>query len=135
MTKRHYQLFALMLLVGAPLLVSLLTTSFLPGLQQIAPNSPEPQRPDYMQPAPDPAAGLPPAQQEPPPGQLVQAGPQAGGSYTPVPPLDPAGVTQVGTDPMPSSPLTSDTALPGQAEQNPGILSAEDQRAMSNVEP
>lgn len=135
MTKRHYQLFALLLLVGAPLVVSLLTSTFLPGLRQIAPNQPEPQRPDYMQPAPDPEAGLPPAQQETPQGQVVQAGPQAGGSYTPVPPLYPAGVTLAGTDPTPISPLAADAASPGQAGQNPGILSAEDQRAMSDVQP
>ena len=132
MTKRHYQLFALLLLIGAPLVVSLLTSSLMPGLRQIAPSQTEPQRPEYMQPAPDPAAGLPPAQQEPPPSQAVQSGPQAGGNYTPVAVLDPAGTTLKGTDPTPLSPASSDPAQPGHAEQGPGILSAEDQRAMND---
>jgi len=133
MTKRHYQLLALFLLIGAPLLVSLLTSSLLPGLQQIAPAQSKPQVPEYMQPAPDPAAGLPPALPEPPPNQPSQNGPQAGGNYTPVATLDPTGTTLAGVDPTPVSVAASDVTVPGQSGQGSGIPSAEDQRATSNV--
>lgn len=134
MTKRHYQLFALFLLIGAPLLVSLLTSSLLPGLRQITPAPSKPQVPEYMQPAPDPGAGLPPGQSEPPPSQPSQSGPQAGGNYTPVATLDPTGTTLAGVDPTPISVAASDVSAPGQNGQGPGILSTEDQRAMSDVQ-
>jgi len=134
LTKRHYQLFALFLLIGAPLLVSLLTSSLLPGLQQIAPAQIKPQAPEYMQPAPDPAAGLPPAQPEPAPSQPDQSGPQAGGNYMPVATLDPTGTTLTGVDPTPVSVAASDVPPAGQGGQGPGIPSAEDQRATSDVQ-
>jgi hypothetical protein len=102
-TKRQYQLFALVLLIGAPLMVSLLSGYFLPGLRQIAPGplAPPPQ-PEYMQPAPNPNDGLPPALPPPPPStQPMQNGPQAGGLYDAPPSLNPSGVAIAGTDPMP----------------------------------
>ncbi len=133
MTKRHYQLFALFLLIGAPLLVSLLTNSLLPGIQQVAPNQPKPQAPEYMQPAPDPAAGLPPAQPDPPSGQAVQTGPQAGSSYTPVAVLDPQGMALTGTDPTPVSVAAPDGSAPAQGGQEPRTLSADELHAMNDV--
>ncbi len=126
MTKRHYQLFALFLLIGAPLLVSLLTSSLLPGIRQIAPAQTKPQVPEYMQPAPDPAAGLPPAQPEPPPSQAVQSGPQAGSAYVAGPSLDTGGMAISGTDPAPGGTAATYPSPQGSDNDGSGGLSEDE---------
>lgn len=135
MTKRQTQLFALMLLVGAPLIVSLMGGYLLPSLREIAPAPQQPVAPAYMQPAPDPAAGLPPGQPEPPPSPAQQTGPQAGGSYTPVAILDPSGVAISGSDPTPLAPAGSDGSgsASGQGGGQPRTLTADEQHAMNDV--
>jgi hypothetical protein len=134
LTKRQTQLFALLLLIGAPLIVSLLSGYFLPGIKGISPLSTEqPATPAYMQPAPDPAAGLPPGQPEPPPSPAQQTGPQAGGSYTPVAALDTGGVTISASDPTPLSSGASDGSAPAQGGQEPRTLSADELHAMNDV--
>lgn len=100
MTKRQTQLFALLLLIGAPLLVSLLSGYFLPGIKGISPlATQQPAAPAYMQPAADPAAGLPPGQAEPPAGQTAQSGPQANVAFNAGPAYDPSGTSVQGVDP------------------------------------
>ena len=133
MTKRQTQLFALFLLIGAPLVVSLLSGYFLPGIKGISPLATQDAPPAYMQPAPDPAAGLPPGQLEPPPSPNQQTGPQAGGSYTPVAALDTSGVTISGSDPAPLSLGGSDASAPAQSGQEPPTLSADQLHAMNDL--
>jgi hypothetical protein len=133
LTKRQTQLFALFLLIGAPLVVSLLSGYFLPGIKGISPLATQDVPPAYMQPAPDPAAGLPPSQPEPPPSPAQQTGPQAGGSYTPVAALDTSGVTISGSDPAPLSLGGSDASAPAQSGQEPPTLSADQLHAMNDV--
>jgi hypothetical protein len=130
-TKRQYQLFALLLLIGAPLTVSLLSGYFLPGLRQIAPGHvPAPAAPEYMQPAANPADSLPPAMPPPPAGQPMQSGPQAGSAYDAAPSFNPSGVAIAGTDPMPASGQSAAASAPTAevppANANPLGLSRED---------
>ncbi|MBO9581270.1 MAG: hypothetical protein J7498_10310 [Sphingobium sp.] len=138
MTKRRYQLFALSLLIGVPFLMSLLTSSLVPGLQQIAPTAPTPQMPEDMQPTPDPAEARSPAQTQalakPPQNRPGLSGPQAGGGYTPVAALDPTGTIPVGVAPTPVSIAVSDVSVPGQNNQGPSIPPAQAQHATNDIQ-
>jgi hypothetical protein len=131
LTKRQTQLFALMLLVGAPLIVSLLSGYFLPGLHDVLPAPQLSGPPADMQPAPDPAASLPPAQPGPPPGQTVQNGPHAGGNYAPVAMLDTSGTAISGSDPTPLALAGSDPSTPSGTTPVNTELSGDKLRAMT----
>lgn len=107
MTRRHYQLFALAILIGAPLLVSLLN-HMLVGLGPIAPQqAAAPAAPDYMAPAVNPEDDLPPELKAPPSGQAAQNGPQAGMASDPGAGLNPAGMAVAGSDPSVIDPTLS----------------------------
>ncbi len=100
MTKRHYQLLALMLLIGAPLVVNLLA-NMLPGGQQIAAASAQTApSADYVQHAAN-------AEESPPPElapsqQIAQAPPPPGEPFSVAPTIDPTGLATQGIDPMPA---------------------------------
>jgi len=133
LTKKQTQLFALMLLVGAPLIVSLLSGYFLPGLREVLPAPQQSGPPAYMQSIPDPAASLPPAQPNPPPSQPAQGGPLAGGNYTPVPVLDPSGMAISGSDPVPAAAMAGDGSAVAQGNPQPRPLTAEEIQAINDV--
>lgn len=116
MTRRQYQLLALLLLIGAPLLVTLLGQRLL-GVGALPPADPDPveaaQPVDAAQPAVmdlDFASNA--AQPETPPDpQAIQSGEPA---FSPMPLLDPVGIdpgiSVAGTDP---TPVEAATAMPG----------------------
>ena len=127
MTRRQYQLFALLLLIGAPALVSLLN-QMLTGIHAIAPGPSQPlERPAYMQPAANPAADLPPALLPPstdPMGQGMQNGQNA--QNVPLgtaPMLDTSGIEVSGTDPtagIDPSPVTGNPSASAPSEEGVG---------------
>ena len=111
MTRRFYQLFALAILIGAPLLISLMT-SMLPGSSK--PDAIEPASPaatELSEQSANPADDLPPAQPPPPPpNSQQQPAMQAGVAFDAAPSLDPSGAGVSGTDPTPVTDAGSDAA-------------------------
>ncbi len=125
MTRRHYQIFALAILIGAPLLVSLLN-QVLGGVVALAPQQQvqAPAAPDENTIVVDPSASLPPESQGSPPGQAMNA-PQQGDASTPPPLLDTSGTAVTGSDP--SAP---DPAMDGAAQgydPSPAVALPEDE--------
>jgi len=121
LTKRYYQLFALALLIGAPLLVSMLS-SLIPGIHPLGPPEAHASvRPDYVQPAANPAANLPPAMPNPPPvSQNGQAGQQTSEAGTTI---NTTGMSVAGVDPSASAAAVNPSAPVGSAEPTAGGIS------------
>ena len=107
MTRRHYQFFALALLIGAPLLVSMLS-NMLFGIGHLAPQGVAPPPVQSSEPVrAEPAPSPPPAPQNMQPVAPFSTGPT----------LDPTGTAVAGSDPMTAAPEIASAAptllLPG----------------------
>ena len=107
MTRRYYQFFALAILIGAPLLVSLLNHLIF-GLAPLASQLTQaPATPDYMTPA---AEAAPPAATTSMPPSQMQAGAQAN-----VGPIDPSGTEISGMEISGADPVPADAEMGGAA--------------------
>jgi hypothetical protein len=119
LNKRHYQILALLILIGAPLLVSALA-SLLPKEQAAPGTDPSASgRPEYLQPAVDPIAELDVKALPDPPPTPQNYGPPAyltgNATLDPTPTLDPSSGAVAGVDPvMPQQiePSTPEAAAP-----------------------
>lgn len=124
LNRRHYQIFALTILIGAPLLISSLA-GYLPHDAPAASDNAATARPDYMTPAADPIADLKvQALPDPPPAQ-PNYGPPANltGNATldPQPTLDPSGGAVDGVDPAMPPPVVATAPLPAPAMPQPSL--------------
>jgi len=107
LTRRYYQFFALAILIGAPLLVSLLNHLIF-GLAPLASQLTQaPATPDYMTPA---AEAAPPAATTSMPPSQMQAGAQAN-----VGPIDPSGTEISGMEISGADPVPADAEMGGAA--------------------
>lgn len=104
LNKTHYRLFAIAVLLGAPLLVSIVNSA-MPGPRIETSQAP---RPEYLQPPADPMANLPKPQLPP----LPQNQQGAGTAFTAAPTLDPNGLAVSGSDPSPGAGAPADAAAP-----------------------
>jgi hypothetical protein len=128
LNKRHYQFFALAILIGAPLVVSSLNSLLPKDPSETAMNESAPQQPDYLTPAVDPIAALPVnAMHDPPPMPVNNPPPYSltgDGMLDPAPTLDPGGVAVGGVDPaMPRAiEVTTPIPAPQAAMTGPAVV-------------
>lgn len=108
MTKRQYQLFAILLFIGAPLLVSMLSNWAL-GINRLASG----QTPAQAEPAPPPEIVEAPAPEQP--HQQPPSAPMENGLMSAAPTLDPSGIAVESSDPSALAAGSSPARAPQQA--------------------
>ena len=120
MNKTQYQLFAVSILVGAPLLVSVVANA-IPGIHDAASVASDARaQPADTEAQPDPAASAPPPP-PPPPAEMLADGSMSAGAA-----VDPAGIQVAGVDPVISGgadPAASAASLELPNDVPPGQLS------------